>query len=68
MGSRTYRDIAKDSGVDVAQVWRVLCGKSNPTYSTARSLAQALGVSLDDFVGMLGIKWDAVHAYKRTSG
>ena len=43
--------------VDSAQVWRILRGRSNPTYDTLIGISRGMGVTMEWLVETLGIEW-----------
>ena len=55
--SLTYRSIGLGGGVDAAQVWRVLNGKSSPTTQTLRGIAQGMETTMQTLIEWLGITW-----------
>lgn len=59
MNSRglSFREIARRSEVDPSQVWRVLNGRSNPSYGTLKKLAAGMGLTLEYATTLLGISW-----------
>ncbi|SEW14062.1 helix-turn-helix domain-containing protein [Chitinophaga arvensicola] len=40
----TDRELAKLAGISSSQVWRLLDGQVNPTYSTLKAIAEVLDV------------------------
>jgi DNA-binding XRE family transcriptional regulator len=52
-----YATVAQGMGMSYTQVWRVMNGKTNPSYTTLRSMAVVLGVTIDSLMELLGIKW-----------
>ena len=49
-GDRSYRDIAKASGADHNNLFRILNGKQGTTIETLRLLGDALDIDVDRYV------------------
>ena len=47
-GNHTQEDLAHDAGITVAALARIERGQANPRWTTIKSIASALGISLGE--------------------